>query len=66
MIQLSETVKRLERKAAAFHDLPRDLTGARAEYKRLERELNSLIQEWDRMLEDRPTAIAGATCGLMM
>ncbi|CAL5874432.1 uncharacterized protein PFLUO_LOCUS8728 [Penicillium psychrofluorescens] len=49
VIRLRETVKALEGRVRAFHDLPKDVPGARARYKQLERELGQLIRQRDTM-----------------
>ncbi|KAJ6126730.1 hypothetical protein N7523_002342 [Penicillium sp. IBT 18751x] len=49
VIRLSETVKALEGRVKAFHDLPKDVPGARARYKQLERELDRLTRQRDTM-----------------
>jgi HAUS augmin-like complex subunit 1 len=46
-----ESVKSLEARIQMFHDLPKDLRGARAKYRELEAELNQVIQQRDSMLE---------------
>lgn len=51
VFRLKETVSTLEGRLKAFHCLPPDVDGAKAEYKRLERELNQLVRERDRMFE---------------
>lgn len=48
-IRLMETVKSLEARVKAFHDLPKDISGARAKYKELERELSQLTRQRDTM-----------------
>ncbi|KAI9038178.1 uncharacterized protein KD926_011220 [Aspergillus affinis] len=50
--KLMQTVQTLEAKAQAFHDLPKDIQGARLKYKELERELDGLIQRRDSMFEN--------------
>ncbi|PYH46831.1 uncharacterized protein BP01DRAFT_337262 [Aspergillus saccharolyticus JOP 1030-1] len=45
VIELLETVKSLETKVNMFHDLPRDVPGAQAKCKELERELQRMIKE---------------------
>ncbi|KAJ5136145.1 hypothetical protein N7448_004699 [Penicillium atrosanguineum] len=49
VIRLRETVKGLEGRVKAFHDLPKDIPGARARYKELERELSQLTRQCDTM-----------------
>jgi len=49
IIQLRETVKTLEARVEAFHDLPTDVPGARARYRELERELSQLTRQRDNM-----------------
>ncbi|KAJ5570545.1 uncharacterized protein N7459_009975 [Penicillium hispanicum] len=49
VIRLRETVKSLEGRVKAFHDLPTDVPGARARYKELERELAQLTRQRDTM-----------------
>lgn len=49
VIRLRETVKSLEARVRAFHDLPKDVAGARAGYKQLERELGQLTRQRDTM-----------------
>ncbi|KAL4743604.1 hypothetical protein BDV11DRAFT_166108 [Aspergillus similis] len=49
--KLMDSVKSLEARIETFHNLPEDITGARAEYRKLEAELNRLIQARDSMLE---------------
>jgi hypothetical protein len=51
VLRLKETVSTLEGRLKAFHCLPPDVDGAKAEYKRLERELNQLVRQRDRMFE---------------
>lgn len=48
-IRLRETVKSLEARVKTFHDLPKDVSRARAEYKELERELSQLTRQRDTM-----------------
>ncbi|KAL4934020.1 uncharacterized protein BDV17DRAFT_251176 [Aspergillus undulatus] len=50
--QMIESTKSLEARIRTFHDLPKEITGARAKYQELERELNQLIQERDSMFEN--------------
>jgi len=47
IIRLRETVKSLEGRVKAFHNLPTDIPGARARYKELERELGQLSRQRD-------------------
>jgi HAUS augmin-like complex subunit 1 len=49
VVQLRETVKALEGRVKAFHDLPRDVPRARARYKELERELDQLTRQRENM-----------------
>lgn len=49
VIRLRETVKSLQGRVKAFHDLPKDVPGARARYKELERELGQLTRQRDTM-----------------
>ncbi|CEO59915.1 hypothetical protein PMG11_04565 [Penicillium brasilianum] len=49
VIRLRETVKSLEGRVKAFHDLPKDISGARVRYKELERELLQLTRQRDTM-----------------
>jgi HAUS augmin-like complex subunit 1 len=49
VIRLRETVKSLENRVKAFHDLSKDVPGARARYKQLERELGQLTRQRDTM-----------------
>ncbi|KAJ5884251.1 hypothetical protein N7504_011823 [Penicillium tannophilum] len=49
VIRLQDTVKSLEARVRAFHDLPTDIPGARARYKELERELNQLNRHRDTL-----------------
>lgn len=49
VIRLRETVQRLEGRVKAFHDLPKDIPGARARYKELEREFSQLTRQRDTM-----------------
>ncbi|KAL1989881.1 hypothetical protein VTN49DRAFT_7078 [Thermomyces lanuginosus] len=50
-LELQDNVKRLEARIKAFHDIPPQLDEARAEYKRLERDVQQLRQRRDRMFE---------------
>ncbi|KAA8649795.1 hypothetical protein EYZ11_005384 [Aspergillus tanneri] len=47
-----ETVQALENRVHMFHDLPKDIPGARAKYKELEQELDKLTQRRDSMFEN--------------
>lgn len=47
--RLQETVKALERRVEAYHALPKDVPGARAKYKELERELARLMRQRETM-----------------
>lgn len=49
VIRFRESVKSLEGRVKAFHDLPTDVPGARARYKELERELGRLSRQRDTM-----------------
>ncbi|KAJ5990112.1 hypothetical protein N7522_010319 [Penicillium canescens] len=49
VIRLRETVKSLQARVRAYHDLPKDVSGARAKYKELERELGQLTRQRDSM-----------------
>lgn len=49
IMRLRETVKTLEARVEAFHDLPTDVPGARARYKELECELSQLTRQRDNM-----------------
>ncbi|KKK25037.1 hypothetical protein P175DRAFT_0485348 [Aspergillus ochraceoroseus IBT 24754] len=49
--RMIESVKGLESRVNMFHDLPRDLAGARAKYRELEAELNKLTRKRDSMFE---------------
>ena len=49
--KLKEMVKALEGRVRMFHDLPKDVPGARAQYRQLERELGQLIEQRDSMFE---------------
>lgn len=49
VIRLRETVKSLEGRVRAFHDLPTDIPAARARYKELESELDQLTRQRDTM-----------------
>ncbi|RDW94040.1 uncharacterized protein DSM5745_01362 [Aspergillus mulundensis] len=49
--RMVESVKSLEAMIQTFHNLPKDINGARAKYKELEEELNRLIRTRDSMFE---------------
>ncbi|KAL4791245.1 hypothetical protein BDV19DRAFT_314475 [Aspergillus venezuelensis] len=49
--RMSESVQALEARIRTFHDLPKDVSGARAKYQELERELNQLAHERDTIFE---------------
>lgn len=49
LIRLRETVKSLEGRVRAFHNLPTNIPGARARYKELERELGQLSRQRDSL-----------------
>lgn len=49
VIRLRESVRSLEGRVKAFHDLPKDVSGARARYIELERELDQLTRRRDMM-----------------
>ncbi|KAJ6021293.1 hypothetical protein N7540_006797 [Penicillium herquei] len=49
IIRLRELTKSLEGRVRAFHDLPTDIAGARAQYRELERELGRLKRQRDTM-----------------
>ncbi|KAL4920313.1 hypothetical protein BDW62DRAFT_177205 [Aspergillus aurantiobrunneus] len=49
--RMTESVKSLEARIKTFHELPKDIAGARAKYQDLEAELNQLTQERDSMFE---------------
>lgn len=50
--KLTQAVQTLERRIQMFHDLPKDIQGARAKYKELEREIDRLTQRRDSMFEN--------------
>ncbi|KAL3479513.1 hypothetical protein BJX99DRAFT_71879 [Aspergillus californicus] len=50
--RMIESAKSLEARMMLFHDLPKDISGARAKYRELERELNQLTQQRDSMFEN--------------
>ncbi|KAL4868587.1 hypothetical protein BDV12DRAFT_96203 [Aspergillus spectabilis] len=49
--RMLESVKSLEYRMNMFHDLPKDIAGARVKYQELEQELNQVTQERDSMFE---------------
>ncbi|PWY88465.1 hypothetical protein BO70DRAFT_331956 [Aspergillus heteromorphus CBS 117.55] len=49
--KMLEAVKTLQTRVAMFHDLPKDIPGARSRYKELERELDELTLQRDGMFE---------------
>lgn len=49
--QLKGIIQSLDHRLKMFHDLPKDIQGARAQYRQLERELNQLIERRDSMFE---------------
>lgn len=49
VIRLQDEVMALEGRVKAFHNLPKDITGARIRYKELERELDQLTRQRDNM-----------------
>jgi HAUS augmin-like complex subunit 1 len=49
--KLMGTVKRLEHRLKLFHDLPKDIQGARAKYRELERELDELTRQRNSKFE---------------
>lgn len=51
IIEIRETVATLEARVRAFHDLPKNIEGARSQYKQLERELSQLVQQRDDMYD---------------
>ena len=51
VIKIRSMVKTLEDRVRMFHDLPKDVSEARAQYRQLERELAQLIRERDSMFE---------------
>ncbi|RAL03763.1 uncharacterized protein BO80DRAFT_500077 [Aspergillus ibericus CBS 121593] len=46
-----ESTRTLEKRVKAFHDLPKDIPGARVQYKELEQELDKLTRQRDAMFE---------------
>ena len=54
IIRLKETITRLEARAKAFHDFPKDIEGARAQYSQLHHDLCQLTQQRDGMFESLP------------
>lgn len=51
VVKIRSMVKTLEDRVRMFHDLPKDVSEARAQYRQLERELAQLIRERDSMFE---------------
>ncbi|OJJ49191.1 hypothetical protein ASPZODRAFT_60533 [Penicilliopsis zonata CBS 506.65] len=51
-IRLKDTVEKLEKRVRLFHCLPKNLTDARSEYQKLEREYRQLVQKRDTMFEN--------------
>lgn len=49
VIRFKESVMMLEGRVTAFHDLPKNVEGARSQYQQLERELGQLTQQRNRM-----------------
>jgi HAUS augmin-like complex subunit 1 len=49
--QVKGIIQILDHRLKMFHDLPKDVQGARAQYRQLERELNQLIERRDSMFE---------------
>ncbi|KAL4968034.1 uncharacterized protein BDV14DRAFT_7634 [Aspergillus stella-maris] len=49
--RMIESVQALDARIRTFHDLPKDVYGARAKYQELERELNQLAHERNAMFE---------------
>ncbi|KAL5333033.1 hypothetical protein BJX70DRAFT_81316 [Aspergillus crustosus] len=49
--RMLESVRSLEDRIQMFHDLPKDIIGARAKYQELERELHQVTQERDSKFE---------------
>ncbi|KAJ5374806.1 hypothetical protein N7517_006812 [Penicillium concentricum] len=49
VIRMRETVKALQGRVRAYHDLPKNTPGARTKYKELERELGQLKRQRDSM-----------------
>ncbi|KAJ5168024.1 uncharacterized protein N7482_003618 [Penicillium canariense] len=49
VVRLREIVRSLESRVKAFHDLPKDIAGAQARYKELEREFSQLTRQRDKM-----------------
>ncbi|CBF75525.1 hypothetical protein AN3724.2 [Aspergillus nidulans FGSC A4] len=50
--RLVDSVRSLEAMIETFHNLPKDITGARAEYMKLEAEFNRLIQTRNSIFEN--------------
>ncbi|KAJ5823407.1 hypothetical protein N7447_005747 [Penicillium robsamsonii] len=50
VIRMRETVKALQGRVRAYHDLPKDTPGARTKYKELERELGQLKRQRDSIV----------------
>ena len=51
VVRLKETVKMLEGRVKTFHGLPPDIKRSKAEYERLDIELQQLVQQRDKMFE---------------
>ncbi|OJJ73198.1 hypothetical protein ASPBRDRAFT_40836 [Aspergillus brasiliensis CBS 101740] len=51
VIRMLESTKTLVDRVQKFHDLPEDIPGARAQYKELKQELETLTQQRDKMRE---------------
>ncbi|KAL4955676.1 hypothetical protein BDW69DRAFT_160208 [Aspergillus filifer] len=49
--RMIESVQALEARIRTFHDLPKDVSGARAKYQELERDIAQLTHERDAMFE---------------
>ncbi|PYI11541.1 hypothetical protein BO78DRAFT_392933 [Aspergillus sclerotiicarbonarius CBS 121057] len=49
--RMLESTKTLEIRVKVFHDLPKDIPGARVQYKELEQELDRLTRQRDTMFE---------------
>lgn len=52
VVKIRKMVETLEDRVRMFHDLPKDIPGARAQYRQLERELGQLIRQRDSMFEN--------------
>ena len=52
VVKIRKMVETLEDRVRMFHDLPKDIPGARAQYRQLERELGQLIRQRDTMFEN--------------